>query len=199
MYESSPVERLTAQFAKLPGIGRKSARRLAYHVLRMPENDVKVFARELYDARMLVKYCRICGMLTDSDECEICSNLKRDHSTVCVVRDARDVFAFERTSEYRGVYHVLGGTLSPLDNIGPDDIAIPQLMKRIGEGEIKEVILATNPDVQGEATASYIAMLLKPFDDIVVSRIAHGVPVGADLEYADEVTLAKALEGRRNI
>ena len=199
MLEIVPVERLTEQFAKLPGLGRKTARRLAYFVLRMPEEDVKKFAKELFYARTSVKYCSVCGMLTDRDICDICSSHKRDHSIVCVVKDTKDVFAFEKTCEYNGLYHVLGGTISPLENIGPDDIAIAPLLKRVGGGSIKEVILATTPDVQGEATAAYIARLLSSFDDITVTRIAHGVPVGAELEYADEVTLAKALEGRQKV
>ena len=199
MLEIIPLERLTEQFAKLPGIGRKTARRLAYHVLRMPEPEVKTFAQELYQSRMSVKYCSVCGMISDSDICDICSSPKRDKTTVCVVKDSRDVFAIERTGEFSGVYHVLGGTISPLENIGPDDINIAGLMERLGEGVIKEVILATNPDVQGEATASYISRLLASYPDLTVTRIAHGVPVGADLEYADEVTLVKALEGRRKV
>ena len=199
MLEIIPIERITEQFAKLPGIGRKTARRLAYHVLKMPEEDVKTFAKEIYQARMSVKYCSVCGMISDSDVCDICSNPKRDKGTICVVKESKDVYAIERTSEYSGVYHVLGGTISPLENIGPDDIAIAPLLKRVGEGDVKEVILATNPDVQGEATASYISRLLAGFPDLKVTRIAHGVPVGADLEYADEVTLVKALEGRREV
>lgn len=199
MLEIMPVERLTEQFAKLPGIGRKTARRLAYYVLRMPKEEVKHFAQELYHARISVKYCNVCGMLTDKDTCDICESPKRDHSIVCVVKDTKDVFAFEKTCEFNGVYHVLGGTISPLENIGPDDIAIAPLLKRIGEGNIKEVILATNPDVQGEATAAYIARLLSGFEGLTVTRIAHGVPVGAELEYADEVTLLKALEGRQRV
>lgn len=190
---------LVEQFAKLPGIGRKTAQRLAYYVLRMPVADVKQFARDMYDARMKVKYCRVCGLLTDTEVCPICQDAKRDATTICVVRDSKDAFAFEKTREYRGVYHILGGTISPLEGIGPDDIAIQPLLARIGAGGILEVILATNPDVQGEATAAYIASLLKHFDTITVSRIAHGVPVGAELEYADEVTLVKALEGRRKL
>lgn len=190
---------LVEQFAKLPGIGRKTAQRLAYYVLRMPASEVKQFARDMYEARMRVQYCRVCGLLTDAQPCPVCRNEKRDTSTVCVVRDSRDVFAFEKTREYRGVYHVLGGTLSPLEGVGPDDIAIQPLLARIGAGGIREVILATNPDVQGEATAAYIASLIRHVDGVEVSRIAHGVPVGADLEYADEVTLIKALEGRRKL
>jgi recombination protein RecR len=190
---------LVEQFARLPGIGRKTAQRLAYYVLRMPVEEVKRFARDMYDARMRVRYCKVCGMLTDSEVCHVCGDAKRDASTICVVRDSKDAFAFEKTREYRGAYHVLGGTISPLEGIGPDDIAIQPLLARIGSGGVKEVILATNPDVQGEATAAYIASLLAHFDGITVSRIAHGVPVGAELEYADEVTLLKALEGRRRL
>ena len=190
---------LVEQFARLPGIGRKTAQRLAYYVLRMPSEEVKQFARDMYEARMRVRYCKVCGLLTDTEVCPICRDAKRDATTVCVVRDSKDAFAFERTREYRGVYHILGGTISPLEGIGPDDIAIQPLLARIGAGGIKEVILATNPDVQGEATAAYIASLLKHFDTLTVSRIAHGVPVGAELEYADEVTLVQALQGRRTL
>ena len=194
-----PFTVLMEQFARLPGIGRKTAQRLAYYVLRMPSGEVKQFAQDMYSARMKVKYCKNCGMLTDTEVCLVCSDQKREASIICVVRDSKDVFAFERTREYRGVYHVLGGTISPLEGIGPDDIAIAPLLARIGAGGVKEVILATNPDVQGEATAAYIASLLIHFKDLIVSRIAHGVPVGAELEYADEVTLIKALEGRRTL
>ena len=190
---------LVEQFARLPGIGRKTAQRLSYYVLRMPAEEVKQFARDMYEARTRVKYCSVCGTLTDTEVCPICKDAKRDAAVICVVRDSKDVFAFEKTREYRGTYHVLGGTISPLEGIGPDDISIAPLLKRIGQGEVKEVILATNPDVQGEATAAYIASLLQHFDGLIVSRIAHGVPVGAELEYADEVTLIKALEGRRNM
>lgn len=190
---------LVEQFARLPGIGRKTAQRLSYYVLRMPVEEVKQFARDMYDARLRVRYCKVCGLLTDTDVCHVCEDVKRDASTICVVRDSKDAFAFEKTREYRGIYHVLGGTISPLEGIGPDDIAIQPLLARIGAGGVKEVILATNPDVQGEATAAYIASLLAHFDNITVSRIAHGVPVGAELEYADEVTLIKALEGRRKL
>ena len=189
------LEILIEQFSKLPGIGRKTAARLAYYILKMPEQEVKDFARDMYVARTKIKYCKICGMLSDGEICHICSDAKRDKTTVCVVKDSKDVLAIEKTHEYRGVYHVLGGTISPLENIGPEDIAIKELLARVGKEDIKEVILATNPDVQGEATASYIAKVLSPFD-LEVTRIAHGVPIGADLEYADEVTLVHALEGR---
>lgn len=193
------LQQLVEQFAKLPGIGRKTAQRLAYHVLRMPVSEVKQFARDMYDARMHVQYCKVCGLLSDAETCPVCQDTRRDASTICVVRDSKDAFAFEKTREYRGVYHILGGTISPLEGIGPDDIAIQPLLARIGAGGIKEVILATNPDVQGEATAAYIASLLRHIEGVTVSRIAHGVPVGAELEYADEVTLVKALEGRRKL
>lgn len=189
------LEILIEQFSKLPGIGRKTAARLAYYILKMPEQEVKDFARDMYVARTKIKYCKICGMLSDGEICHICGDTKRDKTTVCVVKDSKDVLAIEKTHEYRGVYHVLGGTISPLENIGPEDIAIKELLARVGKEDIKEVILATNPDVQGEATASYIAKVLSPFD-LEVTRIAHGVPIGADLEYADEVTLVHALEGR---
>lgn len=189
--------KLVAQFCKLPGIGAKTAQRLAYYILKMPEADVKQFAVDMYDARRKVKYCRICGNLCEGEVCEVCADTKRDQSVICVVKDARDVFAIEKTHEYRGLYHVLGGTISPLEGIGPDDIAIKPLLGRLTD-EVKEIILATNPDVQGEATAAYISRLLKGFD-LKVSRIAHGIPIGAELEYADEITLAKALEGRTTL
>lgn len=190
-------QKLAAQFCKLPGIGAKTAQRLAYHVLKMPEAEVKQFALEMYDARRKVRYCKVCGNLCESEVCEICDDARRDRSVICVVKDARDVFAIEKTHEYRGLYHVLGGTISPLEGIGPDDIAIGQLLERL-DGDVKEVILATNPDVQGEATAAYIGRLLGS-RDVKISRIAHGIPVGAELEYADEITLAKALEGRTTV
>ncbi len=189
--------KLVAQFCKLPGIGAKTAQRLAYYVLKMPEAEVKQFAVDMYDARRKVKYCKICGNLCESDICDVCEDTRRDRSVICVVKDARDVFAIEKTHEYRGLYHVLGGTISPLEGIGPDDIAIKPLIGRLTD-EVKEIILATNPDVQGEATAAYISRLLAGFD-VKVSRIAHGIPIGAELEYADEITLAKALEGRTSL
>lgn len=190
-------QKLAAQFCKLPGIGAKTAQRLAYHVLKMPEAEVKQFAVDMYDARRRVRYCKVCGNLCEGEVCEICDDARRDRSVICVVKDARDVFAIEKTHEYRGLYHVLGGTISPLEGVGPDDIAIGQLLDRLN-GEVREVILATNPDVQGEATAAYIGKLLGKYD-VKISRIAHGIPVGAELEYADEITLAKALEGRTTV
>lgn len=190
-------QKLVSQFCKLPGIGTKTAQRLAYHVLKMPEAEVKQFAVDMYDARRKVKYCKVCGNLCEGEVCEICDDARRDRSVICVVKDARDVFAIEKTHEYRGLYHVLGGTISPLEGVGPDDIAIKALLERIDD-EVAEVILATNPDVQGEATAAYIGRLLGSYP-VKISRIAHGIPVGAELEYADEITLAKALEGRTTV
>ncbi len=189
--------RLTEQLGKLPGIGQKTAQRLAYFIIKMPKEEVKQFAQDMYDARVKIKYCKICGNLSDEDTCSVCDDAKRDTSTICVVKDAKDVFAIERTHEYRGVYHVLGGVISPLENIGPDDIAIKELMARLTP-QVKEIILATNPDIGGEATAAYISRLLDGFN-IKITRIAHGIPIGAELEYADEVTLAKAIEGRRDM
>jgi len=194
MFQIETLNKLQEWFAKLPGIGAKTAGRLAYHVINMPPEDVKDFAKDMYAARLAVRSCEICGNLTDREVCPICEDPRRDTATICVVRDSRDVMALERTREYKGVYHVLGGTISPLDGIGPDDIRIKELLGRI-KGDVKEVILATNPDVSGEATAVYISRLLAPMG-IKVTRIAHGVPVGGDLEYTDEITLIKSLEGR---
>ena len=196
MFQIEALDQLQSWFARLPGIGPKSAMRLAYHVIEMPEEDVKQFAKDMYEARLCVRYCERCGNLTDQELCAVCRDDRRDQSTICVVRDSRDVMAFERTREYKGVYHVLGGTISPLDGVGPDDLRIKELVGRVKEG-VREVILATNPDVQGEATAVYLSRLLTPLG-VKVTRIAHGVPMGGELEYTDEVTLLKALEGRRS-
>ena len=192
---TAPVTKLIEEFAKLPGIGRKTAQRLAFYVLDMDNTDVAELARAIVNAKKLTKFCSVCGNLTDGDICGICESVKRDKSTICVVEDARDIAAMERTKEYRGVYHVLHGTISPLDGIGPDDINIKSLVSRMNS-DISEVILATNPTIEGEATAVYIARLIKPMG-IKVTRIAHGIPVGGDIEYADEVTLLRAMEGRR--
>lgn len=191
------LQKLVAHFARLPGIGTKTAQRLAYHIITTPPDEVKQFARDMYDARQKVKYCAVCGNLSEEDTCDICGDPKRDASIICVVKDARDVYAIEKTHEFRGLYHVLGGTISPLEGIGPDDIAIKPLLGRLTDG-VAEVILATNPDVQGEATAAYISRLISPLG-VRVTRIAHGIPIGAELEYADEITIAKAIEGRRNM
>ena len=194
MFAIEAMNKLAEWFARLPGIGPKSAARLAYHVIQMPPEEVKAFAQDLYAARLSVRYCKVCGNLTDRETCYICEDTDRDSSTICVVRDARDVMAIERAGEYRGVYHVLGGTISPLDGIGPDELRIKELLERVKSG-VREVILATNPDVQGEATAVYISRLLTPLG-IKVTRSAHGVPVGGELEYTDDVTLMKSIEGR---
>jgi len=195
---AAPVARLIDEFEKLPGIGHKTAQRLAFHILNMPADKAYSFANAIIDAKKTIHYCSVCGDLTDTDPCRICSNQNRDRSVICVVESPRDVIAMERIREFKGLYHVLHGVISPLEGIGPDDINMKSLIKRIGEGETKEVILATNPDVEGEATAMYIAKLIKPMG-VKATRIAHGLPVGGDLEYADEVTLAKSLEGRREI
>lgn len=193
-----PLEELVNQFARLPGIGRKTARRLAYSIIEQPESTAKQFADALINAKEKIRFCSVCQNFTDKEVCHICSDEKRDRSTVCVVEDPRDVAAFERTREYNGLYHVLHGVISPLDNIGPDKLKIKELIARLSSGEIKEIIMATNPTVEGEATSGYISKLIKPLG-IKVSRLAYGIPVGADLEYADEYTLARALEGRNEI
>ena len=189
--------RLCAQLAKLPGIGRKSAQRMAYYLLPQPPEQVEALADAILTARRTVHECRVCGNYTDQDVCSICADERRDGSTICVVRDPRDVAAIERMRDYNGKYHVLHGTISPMEGIGPDDIRIRELLGRLSG--VREVILATNPDIEGEATAAYIARLLKPFSDIKVTRIAHGVPIGSDLEYTDEVTLSRALRGRTEL
>ena len=189
--------RLCAQLAKLPGIGRKSAQRMAYYLLSQPPEQVEALADAILTARRTVHECRVCGNYTDQDVCSICADERRDGSTICVVRDPRDVAAIERMRDYNGKYRVLHGTISPMEGIGPDDIRIRELLGRLSG--VREVILATNPDIEGEATAAYIARLLKPFSDIKVTRIAHGVPIGSDLEYTDEVTLSRALRGRTEL
>ena len=192
----SALENLIEKFASLPGIGYKSAQRLAFHVLAQTDEDAFAFADAVAEAKRTVHCCRICQNLTDMDVCSVCTDARRDRSTVCVVADPKDVAAIERTREYNGQYHVLHGVISPMNHIGPDDIKIKELMSRVADGDIKEIIMATNPTVEGEATAMYISRLIKPMG-IKVSRLAYGVPVGADLEYADEITLTRALEGRQ--
>ena len=194
-YSVLPLTKLTECFARLPGIGRKSAQRLAFHILRMPEEEAKTFANAILEAREKIGYCEICKNITDTPRCAICSDETRDKSTVCVVEDPRDVIAIERTKEYHGLYHVLGGLISPMDGIGPENLFIKELLARLGDGTVKEVIMATNPTVEGEATAMYLSRLIKPMG-IKVSRLAYGIPVGGNLEYADEVTLYRAIEGR---
>lgn len=192
---TAPITKLIEEFAKLPGIGRKTAQRLAFYVIDMKGNEVVELAKAIVNAKKLTKHCKTCGNITDGDICNICGNFKRDISTICVVEDVRDIAAMERTKEYKGVYHVLHGTISPLDGIGPDDINIKNLISRLNE-DVAEVILATNPTIEGEATAVYISRLIRPLG-IKVTRIAHGIPVGGDIEYADELTLMRAMEGRR--
>ena len=194
-YSVLPLTKLTECFARLPGIGRKSAQRLAFHILRMPEAEAKAFANAILEAREKIGYCEICKNITDTPRCAICSDETRDKSTVCVVEDPRDVIAIERTKEYHGLYHVLGGLISPMDGIGPENLFIKELLARLGDGTVKEVIMATNTTVEGEATAMYLSRLIKPMG-IKVSRLAYGIPVGGNLEYADEVTLYRAIEGR---
>ena len=197
-YFPAALERLTEQFAKLPGIGGKTAQRLAFHLLSMPEEDAREFADAIIDAKKSVHLCPCCQNLTDRDLCPICDDESRDHGLICVVADPKDVIAMERAREFTGVYHVLHGVISPLNHIGPDDICIRELLARVGKGGVREVIMATNPDTEGEATAMYISRLLRPMA-VRVTRLAYGIPVGSQLEYADEVTLLRALEGRRDI
>jgi recombination protein RecR len=194
----APLAKLIEQFRALPGIGPKSAARLAYHVLEMDKARAESLAAAIIDAKEKIGYCQVCFNLTDVNPCKICHSEQRDSTTVCVVEEPRDVAAMERMREYRGLYHVLHGALSPLEGVGPQDLRIKELLTRIQIGDIQEVIMATNPNVEGEATAMYLARLLKPIG-IKVTRIAHGLPIGGDLEYADEVTLSKALENRREI
>ena len=194
-YNLAPLQNLIDQFERMQGIGHKTAQRMAFYVLGLTEQEAQEFANAITDAHTKIKQCKICCDLADDDLCPICKSETRDKSIICVVEDPRDVAAIERTHEYNGTYHVLHGAISPMANIGPDQIRIKELIARIGDGEVEEVIMATNPTVEGEATAMYIGRQLKPMS-ITVSRLAYGVPVGADLEYADEVTLSRAIEGR---
>ena len=208
-YKVASLARLIEQFERLPGIGHKSAQRLAFHVLSMTDEQAESFAQNILDAHKKIKKCSRCCNLSEEELCPVCKNPSRDESVICVVEDPRDVMAFERTHEYDGTYHVLHGVISPMNGVGPEDITIKELLARLSDGKVREVIMATNPTVEevimatnptveGEATAMYISRLLKPMG-ITVSRLAYGVPVGADLEYADEVTLTRALEGRRKL
>ena len=192
------LERLTEQFARLPGIGSKTAQRLAFHVLSLPQAEAEAFAAAILDAKRTVHTCAVCQNLTDREICGICDDPQRDHGLICVVAEPRDVVAMERSREYQGVYHVLHGVISPLNHVGPDDLKLKELLQRVGEGNVREVIMATNPDTEGEATAMYVGRLLKPLE-VKVTRLAYGIPVGSQLEYADEVTLLRALEGRREL
>ena len=192
------LERLSEQFARLPGIGSKTAQRLAFQVLSMPQEQAQEFADAILDAKRTIHTCPVCQNLTDQALCSICDDETRDHSTICVVAEPRDVIAMERSREYTGVYHVLHGVISPLNHVGPDDIRIRELLARLQDGSVQEVIMATNPDTEGEATAMYLSRLLRPIG-VKVTRLAYGIPVGSQLEYADEVTLLRALEGRREM
>ena len=192
------IENLIDKFAALPGIGRKSAQRLAFHVINMTSEDAESFAKTIIDAKEKIKYCKICQNLTDEEVCSICDNPSRDKEIICVVESPRDIAAFEKTREYKSVYHVLHGTISPLDGIGPDQLKIKELLARLNSGQVAEVIMATNPNPEGEVTAMYISKLLKPLN-IKVTRLAYGIPIGAELECADEVTLLRALEGRNEL
>lgn len=191
------IEKLIEEFAKLPGIGKKTAQRLTLYVLNLPKDEVEEFSNALVKARGTIKYCSVCGNFTDSDPCAICGNPSRDKTQICVVEQPKDIMTMEKVKDYNGVYHVLHGNISPIQGRGPQDIRLRELVSRMN-GNIKEVIVATNPNIEGEATAMYISKILKPLD-VKVTRIAAGIPVGGDLEYADEVTLSKALEGRKEI
>lgn len=197
MYSPS-IEKLIQSFEKLPSIGNKTAARLAFYILNASEEETNDFVSSIINAKKNLKYCSKCYNISDTDPCPICGNPKRDQSEICVVEDVRDIIAMEKTHEFRGVYHVLHGSISPMNGVGPDDIKIKELLARLMDGQVKEVILATNPRVEGEATAMYLSKLIKPLG-IKVTRIAHGIPVGGDLEYTDEITLTKALEGRREL
>jgi recombination protein RecR len=193
-YSSQTVERAISELSKLPGIGRKSAQRAVFYLLRQTNEQVQALSSSLQDLKLKVIHCSICFNITENDPCSLCSSEKRDRSIICVVEEANDILAFERTGGYRGLYHVLGGVLSPLDGIGPDELHIKELLQRLNE-DVREVIVATNPSTEGEATAIYLAKMIKPMN-IAITRIARGIPVGADLEFADEVTLTRAIEGR---
>lgn len=197
-YFPAAFEALTEQFAKLPGIGSKTAQRLAFHVLEMPVQDAEDFAQAILQAKKTIRACPVCQNLTDQEICAICSDAQRDHGLICVVAEPKDVIAMERTREFHGVYHVLHGVISPLNHVGPDDIRVRELLARVAEGTVREIIMATNPDTEGEATAMYISRLLRPME-VKVTRLAYGIPVGSQLEYADEITLLRALEGRCEI
>ena len=198
-YFPPALEKLVEQFAKLPGVGVKSAQRLAFHILSLPEEEASQFAQAILDAKMSIHCCPVCQNLTEGDgPCSICANPRRDETTICVVADPKDVVAMERSREYQGLYHVLHGVISPMNHVGPDDLHVKELVQRVGDGRIQEVIMATNPDTEGEATAMYLSRLLRPFGPRI-TRLAYGIPVGSHLEYADDATLMRALEGRREI
>lgn len=191
-----PIGKLINEFSKLPGVGKKTAQRYAYKIIGMTEAEARAFADSIINCKRKVKYCKVCGNFTEEETCEICK--RRESSTICVVKEPKDVIAMEKLREYKGVYHVLHGVISPMDGIGPNDIRIKELLARVSGGDVQEVIMATNPDVEGEATAMYIAKLLKPLG-VNVTRLAHGIPIGSELEYTDEVTLSRALSERKSI
>ena len=192
------IQDLIDEFGRLPGIGPKSAQRIAFHILQTQHFDVTRLAELLTDVRERVRFCEVCGNITEQERCAICRDPRRDETLICVVEEPKDVVAIERTRQFRGLYHVLGGAISPIDGIGPDDLSIPQLMQRLASGEVAEVILATDPNLEGEATAAYLSRLLTAIE-VPVSRLASGLPVGGDLEFADEITLGRAFEGRRKV
>ena len=191
-----PIGRLINEFSKLPGVGKKSAQRYAYKIISMSEREAEEFAAAIVNAKKKVKYCKVCGNFTENDVCDICK--ERDRRTICVVKEPKDVIALEKLHEYKGVYHVLHGVISPMEGVGPDDIRIRELLSRIAEGGVEEVIVATNPDVEGDATAMYIARLIKPLG-IKVTRLAHGIPIGSEIEYTDDVTLSRAFVERKEM
>ena len=197
-YFPTALERLTEEFAKLPGIGGKTAQRLAFYVLSLPEEEARAFADAIIQAKQTVHTCPICQNLTDGEICSICEDERRDHSVICVVAEPKDVIAMERAREFNGVYHVLHGVISPLNHVGPDDIRIRELLSRVAKGGVSEIIMATNPDTEGEATAMYLSRLLRPME-VKVTRLAYGIPVGSHLEYADDATLMRALAGRQEL
>lgn len=197
-YNVAPLSKLVEQFERLPGIGHKTAQRLAYYVLKLPNEEARDFSSAILDAHDKIRYCKVCCNLTDQELCPVCRDNNRDKSIICVVEDPRDVMALERTNEFNAEYHVLHGVISPLGGVGPEQLCIKELLNRVSSSSVKEIIMATNPTVEGEATAMYISRLLKPLG-VKVTRLAYGIPVGGDLEYADEVTLTRALEGRNEI
>ena len=198
-YNVAPLDKLVEQFEKMPGIGYKTAQRLAYYVLNLSKKEADTFSKAITDAHEKIHYCRVCCNLTDRELCPVCQSEKRDRTTICVVETPRDAMAMENTNEYKGLYHVLHGAISPLNNVGPDDLTVKELIARFsGDNEISEIIMATNPTVEGDATAMYLSRLLKPMG-VKITRLAYGIPVGGDLEYADQVTLARALEGRNEL
>jgi recombination protein RecR len=198
MYYAKPLAKLVGELEKLPGIGPKSAQRIAFHILRTPEDEARRLAEAITDVKSHIKLCSVCYNFTDKDICDVCRDPKRDRSILCVVAEPRDLVAMEKTNEFNGLYHVLGGVISPMDGIGPEMLKIRELMARLGQGEVKEIILATNPTIEGDTTAMYLAGLIKPLG-VKVTRIAHGMPVGGDLDYADQATLIQALEWRREM